>query len=60
LRVLSHPGEILREEFLVPMGVTQYPLAKEIGVQQRRIGEIIAGNRAITPDTGFAFRASSA
>jgi addiction module HigA family antidote len=43
------PGEILLEEFLVPMGVTQYRLAKEIGVQQRRIGRIIEGTRAITP-----------
>ena len=47
------PGEILLEEFLVPMGITQYRLAKEIGVQQRRIGEVIAGTRAITPDTGL-------
>ena len=47
------PGEILLEEFLVPMGITQYRLAKEIGVQQRRIGEIVAGIRAITPDTGL-------
>ena len=47
------PGEILLEEFLVPMGITQYRLAKEIGVQQRRIGEIIAGTRTITPDTGL-------
>ena len=47
------PGEILLEEFLAPMGITQYRLAKEIGVQQRRIGEIIAGARAITPDTGL-------
>ena len=48
-----HPGEILMEEFLKPMGITQYRLAKEIGVQQRRIGEIVAGTRAITPDTGL-------
>jgi addiction module HigA family antidote len=47
------PGEILLEEFLKPMGITQYRLAKEIGVPQRRIGEIVAGNRAITPDTGL-------
>ncbi len=47
------PGEILLEEFLLPMGITQYRLAKEIGVQQRRIGEIIAGTRTITPDTGL-------
>ena len=47
------PGEILLEEFLKPMGITQYRLAKEIGVPQRRIGEIIAGKRSITPDTGL-------
>jgi addiction module HigA family antidote len=48
-----HPGEILLEEFLKPMGVTQYRLAKEIGVPQRRIGEIVAGARAVTADTGL-------
>ena len=47
------PGEILLEEFLKPMGITQYRLAKEIGVPQRRIGEIIAGKRSVTPDTGL-------
>lgn len=47
------PGEILLDEFLKPMGITQYRLAKEIGVPQRRIGEIVAGTRAITPDTGL-------
>ena len=47
------PGEILLHEFLVPMGITQYRLAKEIHVPQRRIGEIIAGKRAITVDTGL-------
>lgn len=47
------PGEILMEEFLKPMGITQYRLAKEIGVPQQRIGDIIAGKRAITADTGL-------
>jgi len=47
------PGEILLNEFLVPMAITQYRLAKEIGVPQRRIGEIITGKRAITVDTGL-------
>lgn len=46
-----HPGEILLEEFLKPMGITQYRLAKEIGVSQRRIGEIVAGARSVTVDT---------
>ncbi|HLF97844.1 MAG TPA: HigA family addiction module antitoxin [Methylococcaceae bacterium] len=55
MRELPHPtpGEILLEEFLKPMGITQYRLAKEIGVPQRRIGEIIAGKRAVTVDTGL-------
>jgi addiction module HigA family antidote len=47
------PGEILLEEFLKPMAITQYRLAKEIGVPQRRIGEIIAGKRGVTADTGL-------
>lgn len=47
------PGEILLEEFLKPMAITQYRLAKEIGVSQRRIGEIVAGKRAVTADTGL-------
>ena len=45
------PGEMLLEEFLKPMELTQYRLAKEIGVSQRRIGEIVAGKRSITADT---------
>jgi addiction module HigA family antidote len=45
------PGEILLEEFLKPMGITKYRLAKEIGVPAQRIGEIVAGRRAITADT---------
>jgi addiction module HigA family antidote len=45
------PGEILLEEFLKPMGISQYRLAKEIGVPAQRISEIVAGKRAITADT---------
>jgi len=45
------PGELLREEFLTPMGLSQYRLAKEIGVPAQRIGAIVAGKRAITADT---------
>jgi len=45
------PGELLLEEFLKPMGLSQYRLAKEIGVPAQRIGEIVAGRRAITADT---------
>jgi addiction module HigA family antidote len=47
------PGEILLEEFLQPLGLTAYRLAKEIGVPQMRISEIIAGKRAISVDTGL-------
>ena len=46
-----HPGEMLNEEFLKPMGLSQYRLAKEIDVSAPRIGEIVAGRRAITADT---------
>lgn len=45
------PGELLYEEFLLPMGISRYRLAKEIGVPAQRIGEIVAGRRAITADT---------
>ena len=45
------PGELLREEFLVPLGVSQYRLAGEIGVPAQRIGRIIASRRAVTADT---------
>jgi len=48
-----HPGEILLHEFLEPMGITQYRLAKSIGVPQPRIGEIVKGRRAVTADTGL-------
>src|SRR6267378_8174036 len=47
------PGEILEEEFLKPMGLTQYRLAKDIGVPPRRINEIVKGQRAITADTAL-------
>lgn len=47
------PGEILKEEFLDPMGVSQYRLAKRIGVSARRINEIVHGNRSITADTAL-------
>ena len=49
------PGEILLEEFLKPMGLSQYRLAKEIGVPAQRIGDIVAGKRSITADTDLRF-----
>ena len=48
-----HPGEVLREEFLEPMGITAYRLAKDIGVNQTRISQIIHEKRAITADTAL-------
>ena len=48
-----HPGEILMEEFLTPMKISQYRLAKDINVPPRRINEIVHGKRAITPDTAL-------
>lgn len=48
-----HPGEVLLEEFLKPMGISQYRLAKDIGVPPRRINEIVQGKRAITADTAL-------
>ena len=50
-----HPGEILSEEFLSPLGVTQYRLAKETSVPARRINEIVKGERAISADTALRF-----
>ena len=46
-----HPGEMLDEEFLKPLGLTKYRLAKDIGVPPQRIGDIVAGKRSITADT---------
>lgn len=48
-----HPGEILLEEFLKPLGITQYRLAKDIGVHPRRVNEIVHGQRAITADSAL-------
>lgn len=48
-----HAGEVLLEEFLLPMGISQYRLAKEISVPPRRINEIVHGKRAVTADTAL-------
>jgi len=50
-----HPGEVLLEDFLKPMGISQYRLAKDIKVHPRRINEIVHGNRAVTADTALRF-----
>ena len=48
-----HPGEVLREEFLKPLGMSQYALAKALGVSQVRISEIVNGKRSISPETAL-------
>lgn len=55
MRTISypHPGEILLEEFLKPMGISQYRLAKELNIPATRVGDIVAGKRGITADTGL-------
>ncbi len=50
-----HPGEILLEEFLIPLGISAYRLSKDISIPQTRISEIIKGNRRITADTALRF-----
>ena len=50
-----HPGEVLAEEFLIPNNITAYKLAKDIGIPQTRISEIVKGNRRITADTALRF-----
>ena len=48
-----HPGEVLQEEFMTPMGISQNRIARDIGVPPRRINEIVHGNRAVTADTAL-------
>ena len=48
-----HPGEVLLEEFLKPMGISQNRIGREIGVPPRRINEIVLGKRSVTPDTAL-------
>ncbi|MDZ7765634.1 MAG: HigA family addiction module antitoxin [Melioribacteraceae bacterium] len=48
-----HPGEVLREEFLIPLNISAYRLSKDIGIPQTRISEIVKGNRKITADTAL-------
>ncbi len=52
-RVTTHPGEVLKEEFLNPLGITQVAFAQHIGVPLQRVNEIIRGKRGITPETAW-------
>ena len=52
-RVPTHPGEVLQEEFLSPLGVTQVALAAHLGVPVQRINELVRGKRGVTPETAW-------
>jgi len=52
-RVPTHPGEILREEFLSPLGLTQVALASHLGIPLQRVNELIRGKRGVTPETAW-------
>jgi addiction module HigA family antidote len=52
-----HPGEVLREEFLIPMGISAYRLAKDTFIPQTRVSEILKGNRRVTADTALRLSA---
>ena len=54
-RVTTHPGEILKEEFLGPLGISQVAFAKHIGVPLQRVNEVVRGKRGITPETAWLF-----
>jgi addiction module HigA family antidote len=54
-RIPTHPGEVLLEEFLNPLGITQVHFAKHIGVPVQRVNEIVRGKRGITPETAWLF-----
>jgi addiction module HigA family antidote len=49
----THPGDVIRHEFIKPLGITHYRAAKAMGIQQRRLDEICAGKRAVTADTAL-------
>ncbi len=52
-RIPTHPGEVLLEEFLIPIGVSQVALAKHLGIPVQRVNEIVRGKRGVTPDTAW-------
>lgn len=52
-RIPTHPGMVLRDEFLVPLGLTQVHLARHVGVPVQRINELVNGKRGVTPDTAW-------
>ena len=52
-RIPTHPGEVLLEEFLIPMGISQVALARHLGIPVQRVNEIVRGKRGVTPDTAW-------
>ena len=52
-RTTTHPGEVLKEEFLAPLGITQLAFAQHIGVPLQRVNEIVRGKRSVTPETAW-------
>jgi len=54
-RVTTHPGEILKEEFLDPSGITQVAFAEHLGIPLQRVNEIVRGKRGVTPETAWLF-----
>lgn len=52
-RVPTHPGEVLREEFLLPLGITQVNLARHLGTSTQRINEVVTGKRGVTPELAW-------
>ncbi len=52
-RIPTHPGVVLAEEFLIPMGLTQVSLAKHLGIPTQRINELVRGKRGVTPETAW-------
>lgn len=54
-RVTTHPGEVLKEEFLEPLGVTQVAFAKHLEIPVQRVNEIVRGKRGVTPETAWLF-----
>ena len=54
-RAATHPGEVLKEEFLEPLGISQVAFARHVGIPLQRVNEIVRGKRGITPETAWLF-----
>jgi addiction module HigA family antidote len=54
-RISTHPGEILKDDFLAPLGITQVAFAQHVGIPLQRVNEIIRGRRGISPETAWLF-----